>query len=306
MYFIGVTTAHSSINAIFPRWAARLRLGDGVLRGWDFRLNDEPRRYRAAVEFIKRDPQSLGALVTSHKVDVFTACHDLFGEIEPLSRTLGEISSIYKRAGRLQARSVDPWTVGLALDAFVAREHWTSGTEALVFGAGGSGAALVWQLVEARPPGLRPRQVHAADTSRARLAHLRELHASWPDAAALECHEITDTTAADALLRRLPPGSLVVNATGLGKDAPGSPVSDAAVFPERGLVWDFNYRGDLRFLAQARAQAGAYGLHVEDGWVYFLHGWLQVMADIFNQKIPTEGPLFDELAAIASDSRRPK
>jgi len=32
MYFIGVTTAKSSINAVFPLWAKALGLGDCQLR----------------------------------------------------------------------------------------------------------------------------------------------------------------------------------------------------------------------------------------------------------------------------------
>src|SRR4051794_21141490 len=92
MYFIGVTTRQSSINSVFPLWAERLALGDCVLRGVDFPLHADPRRYRATVEFIRRDPLSRGALVTTHKLDLCAACHDLFDEIEPLSRTIGEIS----------------------------------------------------------------------------------------------------------------------------------------------------------------------------------------------------------------------
>src|SRR5688572_7384644 len=78
MYFIGVTTRQSSINAVFPRWAQRLDLGDCELRGIDFALHAQPQRYRAAVQFIKRDPLSLGALVTTHKIDLYTACADQF------------------------------------------------------------------------------------------------------------------------------------------------------------------------------------------------------------------------------------
>ena len=108
---------------------------------------------------------------------------------------------------------------------------------------------------------------------------------------------------ADALVTALPPYSLVVNATGLGKDAPGSPLSAAAIFPLRSRVWEFNYRGDLQFLAHARAQAAARDLHVEDGWVYFLHGWTQVIGDVFARELPTDGPVFEELGKIASATR---
>src|SRR5688572_15180878 len=129
MYFIGVTTGRSAINAIFPRWAELLQLGDCELRGIDFPLRADPARYRRAVEFIKRDPLSLGALVTTHKLDVFAACAEQFDQIEPLSRSLGEISSIYKQRGELHGRSVDPWTSGLALQSFLPSDHWRTDAE---------------------------------------------------------------------------------------------------------------------------------------------------------------------------------
>ena len=99
----------------------------------------------------------------------------------------------------------------------------------------------------------------------------------------------------------LKPGSLVINATGLGKDAPGSPLTDAARWPEDGIAWDFNYRGDLVFLRQARAQQQARQLQIEDGWIYFIHGWTRVIAEVFHIDIP------DQRAAIrraVADRRR--
>ena len=94
----------------------------------------------------------------------------------------------------------------------------------------------------------------------------------------------------DAALANLKPGSLVINATGLGKDAPGSPLSEAARFPERAVAWDLNYRGDLVFLDQARAQRDhKMALQIEDGWTYFLYGWTQVIAEVFHVRIPVRG-----------------
>ena len=105
------------------------------------------------------------------------------------------------------------------------------------------------------------------------------------------------------VVNRLSPGSLVINATGLGKDAPGAPIDDSALFPENGLAWDLNYRGDLLFLDKARSQQARRGLHVEDGWTYFLHGWTQVVAEVFHVEIPTSGPGFDELSLLAAEAR---
>ena len=104
-------------------------------------------------------------------------------------------------------------------------------------------------------------------------------------------------------MNALPACSLVINATGLGKDAPGSPITSAARFPEGGYAWEFNYRGELVFLEQAQSQAKSRGLHVEDGWLYFVHGWTQVIAEVFGVTIPTEGPTFDQISRIALDAR---
>ena len=61
LYFFGVTTAKSSIMKVFPAWAKYLGLGDAVIKGVDFPLHAPPTRYRAAVDFLKTDPLSLGA-----------------------------------------------------------------------------------------------------------------------------------------------------------------------------------------------------------------------------------------------------
>ena len=49
------------------------------------------------------------------------------------------------------------------------------------------------------------------------------------------------------MLAARPPHSLVVNASGLGKDRPGSPLPDGAPFPRHGVAWELNYRGERLF-----------------------------------------------------------
>ena len=108
-------------------------------------------------------------------------------------------------------------------------------------------------------------------------------------------------TAADQIVGRLPPSSLVVNATGMGKDRPGSPVTEEVRFPEQGLVWEFNYRGSREFLQYAGRQQEERSLRIEDGWRYFVHGWSQVIADVFETPMPPE--TVDELGRIAARLR---
>jgi shikimate dehydrogenase len=64
-----------------------------------------------------------------------------------------------------------------------------------------------------------------------------------------------------------------------------------------------NYRGELRFLYQALAQRDKRNLIVEDGWVYFLHGWTQVIAEAL--EVPIDEATFNRLAAIAEIIRPP-
>jgi shikimate 5-dehydrogenase len=304
IYFIGVTTGKSSIMKVFPAWARYLALGDCVIQGIDFVPHDQPERYRQAVAFIKADPLSLGALVTTHKIDLLKACRDQFDELDEHAALMGEASSISKHDGKLVAHAKDPITSGLALEAFLPERHWEkTGAEALVLGAGGSAIAITWHLMKREHGGNRPSRIIVANRSPGRLEEMKELHRRLGCEVPAEYHHVPSPGQSNELLKRLRPGSLVINATGLGKDGPGSPLTDAALFPKNGLIWEFNYRGDLLFLRQARAQQQARHLLIEDGWIYFIHGWTRVIAEVFHVDIPVKGPKFEELSRIAAAMR---
>jgi shikimate 5-dehydrogenase len=305
MYFIGVTTAKSSIMKVFPEWAKALNLGDCEIKGMDFKQHDESALYREAVAFIKNDPLSLGALVTTHKLDLLKACRDQFERLDPLAGMMHEISSISKDAGQLVGHAKDPITSGLSLDAFLPANHWAkTGAEALLLGAGGSSIALSWHMMKKEHGANRPSKIIVTNRSQGRLDEIKAFHKSLNAGVAVEYHLCPTAEINDAVCARLKPGSLVVNATGLGKDAPGSPLTGAAVFPLDGFAWEFNYRGELVFLDQARAQAKTRRLTVEDGWIYFIHGWTRVIAEVFHVNIPTAGPEFDRLSQIAGATRK--
>ena len=305
IHFIGVTTGQSSIMRVFPRWAEQLGLGDCAIAGIDLPLHADPRAYREVVTFIRRDPLSVGALVTTHKLDLFAACRDLFDDIDPHAALMDEVSSISKRGDRLVCHAKDPISSGLAMEAFLPRDHWaTTGGEVLCLGAGGSTLAIVSYLVKPEHGRNRPSRIVVTNRSTPRLEQVRRLARQLESDVPVECVHAPSPADNDAKAAGLRPGSLVINATGLGKDAPGSPFTDAARLPARAIVWDLNYRGDLKFLDQARAQQAQAGLQIEDGWIYFIHGWTQVIAEVFHVDIPTRGPAFDALARIAADSRR--
>ncbi len=304
MYFIGVTTTRSMIMRVFPEWARFLELGDCQIKGIDLKLHDEPERYREVVRFIKTDPLSLGALVTTHKIDLLHATRDIFDGLDDFASLMGEVSSISKKDGRLLGGAKDPISSGFALEEFLPAQHWEgSGAHAFIMGAGGSSVALCSYLMRPLHGRNRPSKIFVSNRSPARLAELKEIHrkqgADLPVSYVLSPQPRDN----DAVLAGLPPGSLVVNATGLGKDAPGSPITGTVPFPQGGYAWDFNYRGDLVFLHQAKAQAEARSLTVVGGWLYFIYGWLLVISEVFHRPISFHGGVFEELCRLAAKEK---
>jgi shikimate dehydrogenase len=307
LLFIGVDTRGSAIMTLFPRWVGLLRL-DAAVEGVDLPLGAEPAAYRAVVERVVDDPGIAGALVTSHKTGVYRHGGGLLDELDRYARLCREVSCISKRGGRVRGHAKDPITAGLAMrDLLEGGRRQDPPDQVLCLGAGGAGTAITVRLLTTDPA---PSRVVVADSDPARLEALGAIHAELPRAAtgpathaALELRTVVGAEDTDALLSGMPPGSLVVNATGIGKDLPGSPLSDRARFPRRALVWDLNYRGDLGFLRQARSQAAARGLVLHDGWRYFLYGWSEVVAEVFGLDLT---PLwFDRLADAAESLRRP-
>jgi shikimate 5-dehydrogenase len=305
LHFIGVSTGQSSIMAIFPRWAEALGLGPCAINGIDLPLHAGAEAYRAVVGFIKADPLSMGALVTAHKIDLLHASADLFDTLDPHAQALHEVSCLSKRDGQLIGHAKDPISARLALQAIVPAGHWrTTGADVFILGAGGATTAITWTLMRPDEGDGHPRRIIVSDVKAERLAMLRQFHATLHSPVPVEYRLTTGTAEADAVLHALPPGSLVINATGLGKDRPGSPLGPEARFPRNGLVWELNYRGDLLFLDRAEEQAAHAELRTHDGWNYFLHGWTQVIAEVFAIAIPSEGPVFDRLSAVAGGPPR--
>lgn len=304
-YFIGVTTSESSVMRVFPAWAEFLELDNAAIVGIDFPLHADPAAYREAVLIIRDDPMSLGALVTTHKIDLFKACRDLFDVIDPYAALMGETSCISKRKGKLVCHAKDPISSGLTIDGFLAPDHFAR-TRAEVFsmGAGGSTIAISWRLIGRERDANAPSRIIVSDRNESRLEEIRRVHAEVPTDVPLDYVLACTAGDNDAVVSNLNSGSLIINATGLGKDSPGSPLTDKAAVPMNGIVWDLNYRGDLIFLDQARAHESLRHLQIENGWTYFIYGWTQAIAEVFHIPLLTEGPRFDVLSRIATEASR--
>ena len=139
----------------------------------------------------------------------------------------------------------------------------------------------------------------ALERARDALLSGRSPHGDAPEQVregVLRAVEAEVARSAAASLRR------VINATGMGKDIPGSPITDAGLFPKNSIAWEFNYRGELDFMHQALRQVDSRNVTVEDGWVYFLHGWSQVVAQVLHVELNDE--LFAKLNEAAMSTRK--
>lgn len=306
-YFIGVTTAQSSIMRIFPQWMELLDRPGVIVEGVDMPLQDAPANYRQVVERIKARPDILGGLVTTHKIDLLAASSDLFDALDPYAAICREVSSISKEDGRLLGYATDPVAGGRCLQEMLGPGYFArTGGHVLCLGAGGAAAAIALYFARHPQASDRPRRFVAVDIAQARLdklaAMLAKLAADGVGAdIAFEMVCNADARHNDELLGRLPPSSLIINATGMGKDRPGSPLSNAAPFPANAVIWELNYRGERLFLQQALGQPKSRALTVVDGWRYFLYGWTQVIEQVLHLQVGAAQ--FERMGEIAERLR---
>lgn len=299
MHFIGVTTAQSRIMSLFPVWMGLLGLSAEIV-GRDLPIDGEPEAYRQAVAEIAADDEVHGALVTTHKVDVYRHAGDLFAKLDRWASLCGEVSCISKVDGQLVGHAKDPVTSWRSLQEILEPDHFDCHPEAevLCMGAGGSGTAITSRLLTEDEV---PARIIVTNRSPEPLERLREIHSGIGVSTEVEYRRVSSTADSDALLHTLAPHSLIINATGMGKDIPGSPLSDDARFPEHGVVWELNYRGDLGFLEQARRQTEERRLSIHDGWDYFVHGWSEHIAEVFDLDLRQDH--LDTLAQAAEPFR---
>ncbi|HEY4662260.1 MAG TPA: hypothetical protein VIH07_01130 [Candidatus Humimicrobiaceae bacterium] len=301
-YFIGVTTSKSSIMKIFPLWMRELGKPEIMIDGMDLKIHDNPENYRQAVAQIKYDDNSIGSLVTTHKMDLYSSAVDMFDYFDDYAKLLKEISSISKNNGKLEGHAKDPISSGLSLEHIIDKEYF-SRTKAhmLIFGAGGSSIATILYTITERGHSDKPEKIVVINRSQPRLDHLKEIIQKLNADINIEYICNQDPEVNDRKMSLLPPYSIVINATGMGKDTPGSPITDYGLFPENGIAWEFNYRGELDFMHQAERQKDSRSVKVEDGWIYFVHGWTQVISQVLHIEITEE--LFDRLIKIANSIR---
>ena len=276
--FIGVSTGGSLIHRVFPHWARVLGV-DAAVRGVDLPRGAPDEVFRAAVREIRADESCLGAVVTSWKSVLYAAAAEEFDGLDARAVQCREINAIRHAGGRVLGAARDPVSVGRVVDRI-----WPDlDADLLCLGSGGTAIALARHL---RERGQRGRLVFL-DRDPARAEHFTEVAGVRATA---------DQGPYDAWVRRQRPGTLVVNATGSGKDGDAEPVTPDVVFPSGSVFWDLNYRGELRTLAAARNQAAARGLAVHDGLALFCHGWAAALTAVLG--LAEDPGLADAFAAV--------
>ncbi|XVU24562.1 shikimate dehydrogenase family protein [Actinoplanes sp. CA-054009] len=286
VWFVGVSTGQSLINKAFPLWMKDLGL-EVRLVGRDLPIDAPASRYRELVAELKADADALGAVITSHKVAVVREAGDLIETLDPLAVECGEVGALRRDGGKLAGFARDPLSIGRVVD-----EIWPGGDHLVCLGAGGSAIALGRHLLSRATP---PADLIFTDRDEAAARHLRKVLDPWAVRRQVRLSVHIGSGPWDPLVAAAPAGMLVVNATGLGKDRPGSPLSPTTGFPTAAVVWDLNYRGDLALLRQARDRAD---VTAHDGWSLFCHGWAAALGPILDlPDEPATAHRFTELAA---------
>ncbi len=212
--FVGVSTGQSLVHRVWPVWQPLLGTTCGV-RGTDLGLGVGDEDYVGLLERLRNDESAAGAVITAHKVRVYAAGEACFARLDPLSLACREVNAIRRTTGGLWGWARDPISVGRVVDRI-----WPSREGQVVcLGAGGTARALAHHLAARAEVEFvcADRDPAAVGELVRRLAGRAVGHVGegpWDD-----------------LVGSAPPGSLVVNATGMGKDRPGTPISDGARFP---------------------------------------------------------------------------
>jgi shikimate 5-dehydrogenase len=279
--FVGINTSGSVAHAVFSRWAAELGQ-PWVLRGIDLPAGTPPATFRNLVSAMRRNPAAHGAVVTAHKLRLYRACAQDLQRRDRLTDITREINALATGA-TFAGYARDALSLAHVLPTLIRATG--AGTprdlHVLCLGAGGAATALLLALHldtdpdrdaggSPRPREDPPASVTFVDVEPGALADLRSVaDRAGIGTSRLSFIRVRAPADNDALVASLPSPAVVINATGLGKDAPGSPVTDRARFGPATLAWDLNYRGDLTYLRQAAAS----GAGTMDGWGYFVAGW---------------------------------
>lgn len=300
MYFVGVSTQYSIINKIFPRWMEVL--GFKVrLQGVDIPLNASANIYRNCAKKIKESQNILGALITTHKIAMYSYANDVFDVLSDSAKEFKEIGAIYKRNNMMSGEATDIISVNKAFKSILDKVN-NDNSDFCILGCGGAGIALGYTILKFYNS--RFKKIIMTDVNLDRIEQARKVLLSYDKDKKLQLIHVKSVQDNDIIISNISNKSFVVNATGVGKDIQGSPVSNTVQFPYGGCIWEYNYRGNLEYMKQAEQQALEKQLSIYNGFEYFIYGWTTVISRILNINLPQD--TFDILSDIAFDCMHKK
>lgn len=295
MYFVGVSTEKSIINAIFPKWMEIL--GCNVqLQGVNIPINASPHIYRECAKKISDSENVLGALVTSHKVAIYKYANDIFDVITDSAREFREVGAIYKTEAGMNGEATDIISVHNAFDNIFKKVNITD-SDICILGCGGAGLALGYIILKYYNNSFK--KIIMTDTNVDRLEVVKQVLSVYDADNKLSFIPINRIDDNDDVINKLNKESYIVNATGVGKDLPGSPISCDIQIPFGSCLWEYNYRGDLMFMNIAQKQSKEKKLTLYNGFEYFIYGWTTVISRVLNIDISND--IFNSMKKIAME-----
>jgi shikimate dehydrogenase len=307
LYFIGITPVQSAITQILPLWSKILGVNLDLIC-INLSIDASAHEYRQIVSQIKDDTHALGSVVTNHKTRLFEYASDLFDEVDELAQLTKEISTIAKQGSFIAGSSgADCLSTTYSIKNMLGQNYWQNNiSDVVCFGAGGVARSIALSLIydfESSSPlttkqSYMPRRLFLVDIDQQQLRAIESLLEKKNGNIETKYFYHSAASDNDELLSKLAVGSLIINASGLGKDQPGSPLTDQAIFPVESVIWELNYRGERHFLKQARSQEIQQKLHIHDGWLCFLYGWTQALQLMLRQRFSVQQ--FQQLASVAS------
>ncbi|EDQ88868.1 uncharacterized protein MONBRDRAFT_37340 [Monosiga brevicollis MX1] len=222
MLFIGVNTGASRSRELFPVFGQAMGLINVELRGVDFPPDTAHTALRPILQQLRDTPLMRGALITTHKLAAYEAGADMFASCDDLAHEYGEVSCIYKdEKGQLHGWAADFDINRYILRSLLESDHFArhANARAIVMGAGGAGLSVVQVLGELFPNV----RIDLTDVDAQRLAWAHRVCQARQQVSVVDVRG--GSPGNGELITAGGPGSFVVNATGLGKDRPGSPLA---------------------------------------------------------------------------------
>ncbi len=279
VYLVGAQLLPKELLDVLPKWARRFGHRSTAIVPVTAGSEPDAAGYQGFIDFLRDEYNAVGAILMSHADTLFEHTRHLFDELDGDAVLLGEIGVIVRSPGTLTGLAPAKSAALQAYEQVFGSD--SEPEEALIIGATGPARALAMAL-SGSAGGSGPRRVTLTTLDGKSMTDMRQRIADLPEDECPILRHIESQLEHDRLVTLLPPGSLIVNATEQTDEDTVSPVGEAALFPQHGLVWDLEAVGiSSPFLDKARHQRSARGLRLADGPAFHQYQWLAAAAAVF-------------------------